>query len=51
MAVKLTEQTNGSHIYMRLRLDSGRVEEIDAYTTEKGWHYQALTGAPLLFIF
>ena len=39
MAVKLTEQTNGSHIYMRLRLDSGRVEEIDAYTTEKGWHY------------
>jgi len=24
---------------MRLRLDSGRVEEIDAYTTEKGWHY------------
>lgn len=39
MAVKLTEQTNGPHIYMRLRLDSGRVEEIDAYTTEKGWHY------------
>lgn len=41
MAVKLTEQTNGSHIYMRLRLDSGRVEEIDAYTTEKGWHYES----------
>ena len=39
MAVKLTEQTNVPHIYMRLRLDSGRVEEIDAYTTEKGWHY------------
>ena len=39
MAVKLTEQTNGPHIYMRLSLDSGRVEEIDAYTTEKGWHY------------
>lgn len=39
MAVKLTEQTNGPHIYMRLRPDSGRVEEIDAYTTEKGWHY------------
>ena len=35
MAVKLTEQTNGSHIYMRLRLDSGRVEEIDAYTTDR----------------
>ena len=44
MAVKLTEQTNGPHIYMRLRLDSGRVEEIDAYTTEKGWHY--VTSAP-----
>ena len=39
MAVKLTEQTNGPHIYMRLRLDSGRVEEIDAYTTEEGWRY------------
>lgn len=39
MAVKLAEQTNGTHIFMRLRLDSGRVEEIDAYTTEKGWHY------------
>lgn len=36
MAVKLTEQTNGAHIFMRLRLDSGRVEEIDAYITEKG---------------
>ena len=23
----------------RLRLDSGRVEEIDAYTTEEGWRY------------
>ena len=39
MAIKLAEQTNGPHIFMRLRLDSGRVEEIDAYTTEKGWHY------------
>lgn len=39
MAIKLAEQTNGPHIYMRLRLDSGRVEEIDAYITEKGWHY------------
>ena len=37
MAIKLAEQTNGPHIFMRLRLDSGRVEEIDAYTTEKGW--------------
>lgn len=39
MAIKLAEQTNGPHIFMRLRLDSGCVEEIDAYTTEKGWHY------------
>ncbi len=39
MAIKLAEQTNGPHIFMRLRLDSGRVEEIDAYTTEKGWRY------------
>ena len=30
MAIKLAEQTNGPHIFMRLRLDSGRVEEIDA---------------------
>ena len=39
MAVKLTEQTNGPHIFMRLRLDSGRVEEIDAYISEEGWRY------------
>ena len=39
MAIKLAEQTNGPHIFMRLRLDSGRLEEIDAYTTEKGWLY------------
>ena len=37
MAIKLAEQTNGPHIFMRLRLDSGRVEEIDAYITEEGW--------------
>ena len=43
MAIKLAEQTNGPHIFMRLRLDSGRVEEIDAYTTEKGWHYVTST--------
>ena len=43
MAIKLAEQTNGPHIFMRLRLDSGRVEEIDAYTTEKGVSYAVLT--------
>ena len=36
MAVKLTEQTNGPHIYKRLRLDNGRDEEIDTNTTAKG---------------
>lgn len=47
MAIKLAEQTNGPHIFMRLRLDSGRVEEIDAYTTEKGWRYVRLrNGVP-----
>ena len=44
MAIKLAEQTNGPHIFMRLRLDSGRVEEIDAYTTEKGWRYVTSAG-------
>ena len=46
MAVKLAEQTNGTHIFMRLRLDLSLVgsemcirDRIDAYTTEKGWHY------------
>ena len=39
MAIKLAEQTNGPHIFMRLRLDSGRVEEIDAYISEEGWRY------------
>lgn len=39
MAVKLAEQTNGPHIFMRLRLDSGRVEEIDAYITKEVWRY------------
>ena len=35
-AVKLREYTNGTHIYMRLRLDSGRIEEIDVYLREYG---------------
>ena len=46
MAIKLAEQTNGPHIFMRLRLDSGRVEEIDAYTTEKGWRMLPAQTAP-----
>lgn len=39
MAIKLAEHTCGTHIYMRLRLDNGRVEEIDAYITPDGWTY------------
>ncbi len=40
MAIKLAEHTNGTHIYMRLRLDNKRIEEIDAYITETGWTYR-----------
>ena len=36
MAIKLAEHTDGTHIYMRLRLDNKRIEEIDAYITETG---------------
>lgn len=39
MAIKLDEHTNGTHVYMRLVLDSGRIEEVDAYITESGWKY------------
>ncbi len=39
MAIKLVEHTYGTHIFMRLRLDNQRVEEIDAYITESGWTY------------
>lgn len=34
---KLAEETNGSHIYMRLCL-SGRIEEIDVYLKPDGNH-------------
>ena len=39
MAVKLSEHTYGGHIYMRLRLDSGRIEEIDVFLRGDGLHY------------
>ena len=39
MAVKLSEHTYGGHIYMRLRLDSGRIEEIDVFLRGEGLHY------------
>lgn len=28
---KITEHTDGPHIYMKLRLDDGAIEEIDVY--------------------
>lgn len=36
MAIKLSEHTNGNYIYMRIRLDNRRVEEIDVYLDENG---------------
>lgn len=40
MVYEITEQTNGGHIYMKLRLDSGRVEEIDVFLHTDGIHYR-----------
>lgn len=39
MSIKLAEHTDGCHAYMRLRLDNGRIEEIDAYFTADGVKY------------
>lgn len=39
MAIKLCERTDGAHTYMRLILDSGRTEKIDAYSTSDEWRY------------
>lgn len=36
MAIKLSEHTYGSHIYMRLMLDNKRVEEIDVFLRPDG---------------
>lgn len=40
MATKLSEHTYGNHIYMRMRLEDGRVEEIDVYLTDTGTVYK-----------
>ena len=40
MATKLCEHTYGGHTYMRLCLDSGRVEEIDVFYRENGIFYK-----------
>ena len=39
MAVKLEEHTYGTHIYMKMRLDNKRIEEIDVYLRNNGEHY------------
>lgn len=39
MATKIHEYTDGTHTFMRLRLASGRIEEIDVYWRENGPHY------------
>lgn len=36
---KQAEETAGSHVYMRLRLLSGRIEEIDVYLKPDGNHH------------
>lgn len=39
MAIKLEEHTYGTHIYMKMRLDNGRIEKIDVYLRNNGKHY------------
>lgn len=34
--LKLAEHTYGNHIYMRMKLDNGRIEEIDVYLDKDG---------------
>ena len=36
---KLEEYTYGAHIYMRMRLDNGRIEEIDVFLRKDGEYY------------
>lgn len=38
MAIKLAEQTNGPHIFMRLRLDSGASGK-STLILDEGWRY------------
>ena len=39
MPEKLVEHTYGTHIYMKMRLDNKRIEEIDVYIRNDGEHY------------
>ena len=41
--VKLIEHTNGTHIFMRLQLLSGRIEEIDVYLRPDGSSHYVTT--------
>lgn len=37
--VKMIVHTYGTHIYMKMCLDNGRIEEIDVYLRNDGEHY------------
>lgn len=39
MPKKLIEHTYATHIYMRIKLDNRRIEEIDVYLRNDGEHY------------
>lgn len=39
MPEKLVKYTYGTHIYMKMRLDNKRIEEIDVYLRNDGNHY------------
>ena len=39
MSEKLIEHTYGSHIYMKIRFDNKRIEEINVYLRNDGEHY------------
>ena len=39
MSEKLVGHTYGTHIYMKMRLDDKRIEEIDVYLRKDGEHY------------
>ena len=38
MVIKLVEHTYGAHIYMKIMLDSKRIEELDVYFRDDGEH-------------
>ena len=39
MPEKLMEHTYGNHIYMKMKLDNKRIEEIDVYLRKDGEYY------------